>query len=184
MPAFVPGLILSRGFYYDCVRPIMERHFPALRYSAALLGTGSDVVGFDTARSMDHHWGPRLYLYVAAEDAHQRQPILDALADNLPVEYRGFPTNFTRPEDDPEGHGIRNMQPIKRGPVNHMVTVAELGRALTRWLGFDPRGDVDLRHWLSTPSQKLLEVTAGDIFHDTLGDLTAVRAVNPVDGQG
>ncbi|HEU0168087.1 MAG TPA: hypothetical protein VFS62_09945 [Chloroflexota bacterium] len=71
-PVFISGVDLSRGFYQDCVRPILDHDFPGLRYAAALIGTGSDVLGFDTPRSMDHHWGPRLYLHLSAEDIHLR----------------------------------------------------------------------------------------------------------------
>jgi hypothetical protein len=55
------------------------------------------------------------------------------------------------------------------------VAVAELGAHLTAWLGFDPTQGIDLLDWLLTPTQSLLSVTAGAVFHDTSGDLTAVR---------
>ena len=57
---FVPGLELARQFYAEVVRPLLEQGAPGLRYSAALLGPGSEVLGFDSARSTDHDWGPRL----------------------------------------------------------------------------------------------------------------------------
>ena len=34
---------------------------------------------------------------------------------------------------------------------------------------------VPLQAWLSTPQQRLLEVTAGAVFHDDEGELTATR---------
>jgi hypothetical protein len=57
---FVPGLKLAELFYKEAVRPVLLKHFPRLRYSAALIGHGSEVLGFDTERSTDHHWGPRV----------------------------------------------------------------------------------------------------------------------------
>src|ERR1017187_6949966 len=57
---FIPGLRLAGEFYAEAVRPLLDAAFPALRYAAALLGPGSEVRGFDTARSTDHDWGPRL----------------------------------------------------------------------------------------------------------------------------
>ena len=65
---FIPGLKLSQYLYEAAVRPILEKSFPALLYSAALIGTGSEVLGFDTPQSMDHDWGPRLMLFLAEAD--------------------------------------------------------------------------------------------------------------------
>jgi len=42
-------------------------------------------------------------------------------------------------------------------------------------LGFDPWGGISTRHWLSTPQQALLELTAGAVFHDPHGELAAAR---------
>jgi len=58
---FIPGLELSRRFYWEAVRPVLDAEFPGLRHSAALIGTGSEVLGFDTPMSSDHHWGPRTF---------------------------------------------------------------------------------------------------------------------------
>src|SRR5688572_31184792 len=51
MPKFIPGLKLCKLFYQKQVRPILNKEFPSLRYSAALIGWGSEVLGFDTAMS-------------------------------------------------------------------------------------------------------------------------------------
>lgn len=72
MPPFLPGLELSRAYYQKAVRPILDRRFPDLAHAATLLGPGSEVQGFDTARSRDHNWGPRLELYVSREDREAR----------------------------------------------------------------------------------------------------------------
>ena len=55
MTAFIPGLELSRLFYQEAVRPILDAVFPGLPHSAALLGRGSEVLGFDDAMSTDHN---------------------------------------------------------------------------------------------------------------------------------
>ena len=51
MPEFVKGLELSRLFFEEAVRPALAAEFPSLRYAAALVGTGSEVLGFDTEMS-------------------------------------------------------------------------------------------------------------------------------------
>ena len=68
MPEFVSGLELAESLYVGGVRPILEADFPGLAYAAALIGPGSEVLGFDDATSTDHHWGPRLMLFLRPED--------------------------------------------------------------------------------------------------------------------
>ena len=57
MPEFIPGLELAKLFFHEAVEPVLDSDFPALKYSAALIGPGSEVLGFDTSMSRDHHWG-------------------------------------------------------------------------------------------------------------------------------
>jgi hypothetical protein len=68
---FVSGADLSRRFYHDEVRPLLDE-----RHSAALLGPGSEVLGFDTARSTDHDWGPRVQLFFTAGHRHDYDVLL------------------------------------------------------------------------------------------------------------
>ena len=66
--AFVPGLELSRRFHRDEVAPLLKGAFPGLPYSAALLGRGSEVLGFDDEMSRDHNWEPRVVLFLRDDD--------------------------------------------------------------------------------------------------------------------
>jgi hypothetical protein len=162
-PQFVPGLELARDFYAAVVRPLLHEEFPGLEYAAALLGPGSDVAGFDTERSTDHDWGPRLQVYLADGDAERHAASITAtLAGRLPGEFRGYPVRFpvTREPD---------------GTARHRVEVAGLGGRLTGWLGFDPRAAVTPLDWLATPTQRLAELTTGEVFHDGPGELTRAR---------
>ncbi len=59
MAAVVSGLELSRQFYSEAVRPILDARFSSLPHSAALLGRGSEVLGYDDEMSTDHDWKPR-----------------------------------------------------------------------------------------------------------------------------
>jgi hypothetical protein len=160
---FVPGLELARDFYASVVRPLLVGQFPGLEHAAALLGPGSDVAGFDTERSTDHDWGPRLQVCLADGDAVRDAASVTAmLADRLPGEFRGYPVRFPVT-------GERDC--IAR----HRVEVTGLGAWLTARLGFDPRGDVTLLDWLATPTQLLGEFTTGEVFHDGPGELTRAR---------
>ncbi|WP_163509868.1 DUF4037 domain-containing protein [Fodinicola acaciae] len=164
---FIPGLQLSRLFYAEAVRPLLDRHFPGLPHAAARIGSGSEVLGFDTARSADHEWGPRLQVFVA----DPAPEIGELLSRELPKEFRGYPTHFV-PADNEH---IRKMAPTD-GPVFHRVDIARLTDWMTGALGFDPTAGIGARDWLATPTQRLAEVTGGAVFHDDTGELTAVRS--------
>src|ERR1700754_3820887 len=106
MPEFIKGLELSRLFYEEAVRPVLEESFPRLRYAAALLGTGSEVLGFDTEMSSDHGWGPRFDLFLDEADYEaERDSIKETLRHKLPRSFRGYPTSFTEP--DPTDNGTQ-----------------------------------------------------------------------------
>jgi hypothetical protein len=107
-PEFVPGLQLARGFYATVVRPLLEEQFSQLPYAAALLGPGSEVAGFDSPRSTDHDWGPRLQVFLADGDADRHATALTAmLASRLPGSFRGYPVAFPVTRDS-GGTAIRD----------------------------------------------------------------------------
>ncbi|MFD8497314.1 DUF4037 domain-containing protein [Amycolatopsis sp. NPDC059657] len=170
--SFIPGLELSRRFYHEAVRPLLHEHFGDLPHAAARIGGGSEVLGFDTARSADHEWGPRLQLLLRRHDADQHAHDIGAVLSNeLPKTFYGYPTNFASTGND----HIRHME-VTDGPVFHRVDVTSLDVWLTQHLGFDPRDGIATLDWLSTPTQTLAEITAGAVFHDRTGELTSARS--------
>jgi hypothetical protein len=89
---------LAEGFFHEVVEPILEWHYPSMRYSAALIGSGSEVLEFDTKMSTDHHWGPRVMIFIKPEDfVSKRDEIRAILSNELPTSYRGYSTNFSKP---------------------------------------------------------------------------------------
>ncbi len=46
MAQFIQGLELSRLYYLEAVKPILDAHFPDLRYDAALICTDHDKVDY------------------------------------------------------------------------------------------------------------------------------------------
>jgi hypothetical protein len=153
MPDFVPGLELARGFYAEAVAPLLD----GVRHSAARLGEGSEVLGYDTSRSTDHGWGPRLQLFVEPGETDAVAATLERL---LPETFRRWPVRF----------GWDDIA------VSHHVDVDTIDRWLERRVGIGVPASLGPIDWLSTPQQLLLEATAGEVFHDGLGELDAVRA--------
>ena len=167
---FIPGLALSEMFYHEIVGPILKARFPGLPYSAALTGIGSEVLGFDDEMSTDHHWGPRLMLFLEPNDVGRNAEALrKTLAEELPYEYRGYPTNFSEPNLHPNDRGTQLLQAIEEGPVNHRVKVYSVQGFFVEYIGLEVRKALDPADWLSLPEQKLRAVTAGAVFHDEVG---------------
>jgi len=168
---WMSGLRLAERLYEESVRPLLARRFPHVIYSAALVGRGSDVLGFDTPQSVDHDWGPRLMLFLAKDgyDEHRSQ-IDQLLRQELPVEICGYPTNYSRYDD-----GTRVIQAVKSGPVNHAVTIHALRDLVLETVGYDLDNDLTILDWLTFPEQCLRALTAGRVFHDGLGQLVPLR---------
>jgi hypothetical protein len=170
MTAFVPGVRLCSAFYIEAVKPLLAEGFACLRYAAARVGPGSEVLGFDTPRSVDHDWGPRLELFLSTEDVQRYgAQISDLLAERLPKSFCGWSTHF----EPPDGR-VRVMAPTE-GPVAHLVVVADVGSWSEEQLGFDALRGVRTLDWLAMPWQRLAEVTGGAVFHDGIGELTRLR---------
>ncbi len=163
-PAFVPGIDIARSFHHDVVRPILAEELPDVPYSAALLAEGSEVLGFDTPRSTDHDWCPRVQVFLDQPTAERHgQRLVDVFTDRLPPTWRGYPTAV-----------VHSHEPDR--PPRHRIVVTDFGRWVTGLLGFDPRERVTRADWLSTPTQRLAEFTGGGVFHDGLNVLEPARA--------
>jgi hypothetical protein len=159
MPEFVPGLALCAAFYAEVVGPLLGRAAPGLRHSAAVLGTGSDVLGYDTPMSTDHDWGPRVMLFLGPDDLAERgRRIHEELDRALPAEFGGYPTR--RLADD---------------AASHRVELLTLDGWMRDYLGFDAASEPSPADWLTFPEQKLLGITRGAVYHDDLG-LETLRA--------
>jgi hypothetical protein len=167
MPEFVKGLELSRLFFEEAVRPALAAEFPSLRYAAALLGSGSEVLGFDTEMSADHGWGPRVDLFLEEKDFDSRDSIREALRHRLPHSFRGYPTSFTAP--DPNDNGVQHMAVRDAGPVNHKVELMTARGFFLNYLAFDINEEIEPADWLTFPEQKLRTIAAGGVFHDEIG---------------
>ncbi len=153
----VPGAALAEAFHREMVSPLVRQAMPGLRYAAARLGSGSDVIGFDDAASRDHDWGLRLTLLVDEADAPALAE-LDALFEReLPQSFAGHPVRFAT-----------TWEPVVKHRV-HLETV--MGFAASR-LGVDPGGGLSDVEWLCLTGQSVLETVGGPVFHDDTEELT------------
>jgi Domain of unknown function (DUF4037) len=171
MPQFISGIELSRRFYQEAVRPILDARFPSLPHAAAHIGPGSDVLGFDTEMSTDHDWGPGVLLFLRDADAGLGDDIRAVMSQDLPHLFAGYPVGMSAP--DPEG--VRQMQHTLGAPLEHRVRPTTLRAFIWQQLAYDIDRPLDAADWLTIPSQKLRELTAGAVHHDQVGELTSLR---------
>jgi len=170
---FIPGLRLSQWFYLEAVKPVLDAAFSDLQFSAALIGSGSEVLGFDTEMSTDHHWGPRVMLFLKETDyEHNRQRIHETLSNELPKRFHGYSTNFTPP--NPADNDVQLLQEVEDGPINHRVEILTIQGFFRSELNFDIVDSIEPADWLTFPSQKLRSITSGAVYHDGIG-LQATR---------
>ncbi|MBX3001266.1 MAG: DUF4037 domain-containing protein [Caldilineaceae bacterium] len=165
---FTQGLELSKHFYWEAVRPILDAKFHGLVHAAALLGSGSEVLGFDDPMSSDHHWGPRVMIFLTeADHSSYASAMVELLRHKLPYEFYGYPTSFSEP--DPNDNGVQHLQRVKSGPINHRVEVLTIRGFIHNYLNFDIDQPIEAADWLTFPQQKLRTITAGMVYHDAIG---------------
>jgi hypothetical protein len=148
----------SRAFFEAVVKPILETHFPEITAVTAfgLFGYGSEALGLDDQYSRDHHWGVRIdALLPESVTAEIQQQIIATVGANLPQTYRG--------------HSLYAAHLVGAG-----LALDTLPHFLRRTIGLPraPQTDVE---WLHIPEEDIMHVINGEVWHDTLGEFTAVR---------
>lgn len=152
------GLELSRRYYAEIGRPALEKQFPSLlpRMAIGLSGEGSECFGFDDEMSRDHDWGPGFCIWLGDDDYKCFGQEVQALYENLPGGFAGFPARA----DSPQSIG-------RVGCICASTWYA-------RYTG-SPRGPETMAQWRNVPEAFLATATNGAIFWDPAGDFTAVR---------
>ena len=138
-------------------------------YSAALLGSGSDVLGFDDRISQDHDWGPKVHIYLAPDENDLRSRIDAALAKELPARFRGYATGYSLHDD---GTADFNADIVE---TSHAVSITSVPEFFQEYLGVSLERPLSTSDWLSLSPQKLRTVVSGRVFHDGLGSIEPVR---------
>lgn len=165
------GIELSRRFYADIVRPWLDRVAPGLQHSAALIGYGSELLGFDDEMSKDHNWGPRVHLFLspADVDAHGRG-LIDAFSTVAPKHFLGEPIGW-RSRPHPAASGRWAL-----GAADHGLEIHTIEARLAAGLALESVDALDSLRWLGLSEQRLLGFTAGAVFHDDGESLGKVRS--------
>lgn len=164
------GVELSGLFYRDIVRPWLDQAFPSLVHDAGIFGYGSELLGFDDEMSRDHNWGPRVQLIISDADfAAHAAAIVDGFDAVKPASFLG----------EPIGYRSRPHPPIVASDVlgrpEHGVELFTVAGILRTRLALDPAAPLDALTWLSLAEQRLLELTASEIFNHGLGELARLK---------
>ncbi|MBB5867205.1 hypothetical protein F4553_000584 [Allocatelliglobosispora scoriae] len=141
-----PGISLAERFYREAVAPLLGR----VPHGAALLGDGSEVLGFDDGVSTDHDFGPRVQLFLPP--GTDPAPV-HRLLGGLPERFEGFPVAYV----DTDSHD---------GQPSHQVEVTTAAAFFAARTGTDPADGMGVADWLLTPTQILGSLTAGEVFAD------------------
>jgi hypothetical protein len=147
-------------YWFEVVAPILDPYLPRAEHRRALLAEGSDVLGFDTEQSTDHGWGPKVFVFADGLDRPARRELIDTVQHAIPDTFRGYPTRFPRRDD---------------APIRHQVLFTSVAEEFDRRLGCDPRAPMHASDWLRIPTQHLRALTAGAVFEDGPGAVTAAR---------
>jgi hypothetical protein len=150
---FTSGLELSKQYYWEVIHPIIQTNYVQIKHTAALIGDGSEVLGFDSLPSTDHDWGPRVMLFLSEADYSDFSKTMDqVIRKNLPKSFLGYtiePKNTTK-----SIHGFQ------------ILTIRDY---ILEYLGIDIQNEPEPADWLTFPEQKLCAITKGAIFWDGVG---------------
>lgn len=163
MTKFIKGLELSEQFFELVVKPILRKKYPKLKYSACLIGRGSEVLGYDDNRSMDHDWGPRLLLFIKSQN--KIEELKQQIDKELPYKFKGYPVSFTK---STHKWGVRLLEKKESGKINSKIDIYTVDSFFRKYLDFDINKKPTSKDWLTFPQQKLLSLIKGKIFHDDL----------------
>lgn len=154
------GLELSKGFYEEYGKPMLERDFADILpfLAAGFVGSGSEHLGYDDEISQDHDFEPGFCIFLPSEDIVDRRTafLLERAYEKLPKEYMGV----KRQRISPVG-----------GNRNGILRTAEFYLSKTG----TPDGSLSNEAWLNLPDYALLEATNGEVYFDNFGEFTKIR---------
>lgn len=152
------GIEISRAFYEEYGRPMLEREFSEYldRIAVGLVGHGSECFGFDDEISTDHDFAPGFCIWLTEEDEQKFGFKLFRAYSKLPKEFMG----------------VKCLDKSALGSKEKGVhTISEFYSAYTGRVG----APECWQDWLYTPSHYFAEATNGEVFCDPLGEFSRIR---------
>ncbi len=152
------GLELSRAFYLEYGRPMIEKEFSSVadRIAVGLVGHGSECFGLDDDISRDHDFDAGFCIWLTDDDEKEFGFKLFRAYSKLPREYKGYKI-VEKSLFGFEHKGVHTISDFYR-----------------RYTGTDGAPQTNAQ-WLSIPDFYLAEATNGEIFCDPLGEFTKIR---------
>lgn len=149
---------ISRNFFNEIVKPILEREFPEEtgQMTFGVWGLGSEALKLDDELSRDHHWGIRIDTLMPQDIfTNKREEILRVVGAKLPATYQGHE--------------------LQEGIVAGAGLIPDsLEGFLTRSIGID-HPPQNYAEWLNVPEEDIIHIINGEVWHDPAGRFTAVR---------
>ena len=153
------GLELAQAYYEEYGVPMLAQ-FPHLLplISVGLVGSGSECFGYDDEISRDHDFEPCFCIFLPGEDVVSRRDafLLERAYAKLPDTFRGYQRNRLSPVGG-NRHGVIRLEDFLLEKTGN------------------PMGELSYGDWFRIPEQTLAEVTNGMLFHEGLGEFTAIR---------
>ncbi|WP_062200669.1 tetratricopeptide repeat protein [Demequina salsinemoris] len=156
------GLALSRAFWEEHGRPMLER-YPEHRgrIAAGLVGHGSECYGFDDDLSRDHDFGPGFCLWLTEADHAE-------IGSRLQADYEALPSTFL-------GFGPR-VETTRAQGEGRRVGVFEIADFFQGITGLPSAPPADQPHlWVTLEEATLAAATNGEVFADPYGAFSSVR---------
>lgn len=154
------GIELSRGYFEEYGREMLENDFADILPSLAVgfTGSGSEHYGYDDEISRDHDFEPGFCIFLPDEETVDRKTAfrLERAYAKLPDEYKGVKRQTISPVGG-NRHGV--------------IRTAEY---FTNAVG-SPDGVLTAEQWLTLPDYALAEAVNGDIYFDNYGEVFAIR---------
>lgn len=154
------GLEISKAFFEEYGKPMLENEFPSLLpcLAAGLFGSGSECFGFDDDISRDHDFEPGFCLFLPDESIVDRKDAfaLERAYAKLPKEFMGLKRNMLSPVGGSR-HGVLRIDEFFKEKVG------------------SADGELSVNEWLTLPENALAEITNGELFFDNYGLVTKIR---------
>lgn len=160
-PQHIAGLKLSRQYWKAYADELFSGDLAPLRARSAvgLIGHGSECYGFDDAISSDHDFGPRLCIWLTAEDYEQYGQQLQERYEALPSDFMGFK---------------RSVQSPRGGGRDGVMSIDSFFESITG-MASAPERSGEEHLWLSLDEATLAAATNGEIFADPCGAFSSRR---------